>query len=250
MENYILYCYKEWLEDEEGDLFKQIFKIPVMARILFALLLAGLISLIVILGFTIAKKASPTLILFFGIAYIILCIVISIYAERNQIKHSKHFFLNYKKHCYDMMEAVLKKNDISESFIPTLIDRYNAMINRIDEKIKLKREYINKFLEILLVPSSALILGALLEKGTNATETLGMGVSGTFIILMIYASAFFFLFLYDFVTRLPQGKYREFVTDLQSVLDIKKCEDENGSDVDVLPSPLLEGTFESANTHS
>lgn len=41
MENCMLYCYKEWLEKRYGNTFKRIFKLPVAAIVLLALLFAG-----------------------------------------------------------------------------------------------------------------------------------------------------------------------------------------------------------------
>ena len=224
MENLILYCYKEWLKERDGSILKQISKLTVWAIILLSLLLGTLIAFFVILGRSIAGNNDSIATLILSVGYVILCIITSIYFEKYHVKHSKQGLDNYKEYCNDMMKTVLRKYGFSENFIPTLIDRFNALINVIDEKIKLKHQHFNKFLEMMLVPISVLILGALLDKSVNATETLGLGLSGVLVILMIYAVAFFILFIYDFVMRWPQGKYKEFVTDLQSILDFKECE--------------------------
>ncbi len=249
MEHYILYCYKEWLKEKEGDLFKQIFKIPVVARVLFALLLAGLISLFVILGRSIYGKDDTVLTLILGALYIILCIITSIYTEKYQVKHSKISFEKYKEYCNDMVSAVLNNIGVSKDFIPTLIERFNKMSDEIDEKIKLKHEHLNKFMEMLLIPISVLLLGALLDKSINVSETLGVGLSGILMILLIYAVIFFILFVYDFVMKLPQGKYREFITDLQSFLDLNEY-DENREMATVSPSSSNESETESYQVHS
>ncbi|MBD5112746.1 MAG: hypothetical protein HDT42_09510 [Ruminococcaceae bacterium] len=250
MENHILYCYKEWLKKEEGDLFKQIFKIPVMARVLLGFLLLVLIGFFVILGCSINGNDVTISTLILGAIYIILCIILSIYTERYQVKHSKLGLENYKKYCKDMSNSVLTENGISNEFIPELIKRFNVMSCEIDEKIKLKHDHLNKFMEMLLIPISALILGALLDKSIDTVETVTLGVSGVLIILIVYAIIIFISFLYDIAMRFPQGKYKEFVTDLQSILDFKKCENTDESCDDIVASSLIENTSESANVHS
>lgn len=58
------------------------------------------------------------------------------------------------------------------------------------------------------------------------------------------------LFLYDFVIRFPQGKYKEFVTDLQSILDFKECENTNDLDVNVNTLCTTEVTSENSAVHT
>lgn len=250
MENHILYCYKEWLKERDGNLFKQIFKIPVMARVLFALLLMVLIVFFVFIIRSIDGNDDSIITLILSAVYIMLCIIISIYLERYQVKHSKHSLDNYRKFCDDMVDAVFRENGFTENFIPTLIERFKAMSNEIDEKIKLKHDHFNKFMEMLLIPFSVLILGALFDKSINVEETLSLGLSGVLIILFIYAVIIFILFLYDIAMKFPQGKYKEFVTDLQSILDFKECKNVSEANDDVIVSSSTEITSESVNVHS
>ena len=219
MENYIFYCYKEWLKKEDGDLFKQIFKLPVLARVLLGLLLAGLIVFFVILGFTIGGYYNTTLILIWSAIYFALCITINIYTENYQVKTSKKSLKNYQEYCDRMREEIIIENNISEEIIPKLIERYNVKVKEIDEKIVLRNSKLNKFMEMLLIPISVMILGAMLEKSANAEQTLGFGLSGVLIILFFYAIALFVLFVYDAIIRFPQVKYKQFITDMQSILD-------------------------------
>lgn len=221
----MLYCFKKWLKKKEGTLFEQIFKIPVMARVLLASLVIVLVALLVVLGllsggYNSVETAAKVLM---GI-YIILCIIVSIYTERHQIKHSERDLKSYRIYCSDLKKEVILKNEVSLKLIPVLIDRLNAMSDKIEEKIKQKNEHFNKFMEMLLIPISAVILGALLDKGTDVTESLWFGASGAMIILFIYGVILFVSFLYDTLMRVPQGGYKRFATDLQSVLDFEECD--------------------------
>lgn len=250
MENRMLYCYKKWLEERGGNIFKQISKLPVMGVILLFLLFVGLIGFLVLLAYSVGGKNNQTATLVLAVTYGALGIITSIYCERYQVKHSKQGMNDYKKHCDELMENVLRQYGFSEDFIPTLIDRFNTMINNIEEKIKTKHDHLNKFMEMLLIPISVVILGSLLDKGDNTNEALGFGLSGIIIILLIYAVAVFVLFLYDFVMRLPQGKYKEFVTDLQSILDFKKCENVSDADDNVDTSSSTEVASDNSPIHT
>lgn len=250
MENRILYCYKEWLNERDGSISKQILKLTAVAIVLLFFLLAGLIGFFVLLAFSVAGKNNSTATLVLSFAYAVLCIITFIYSEKYQVKHSKQGMEKYKEYCDDMMKNVLGQYGFSENFIPTLINRFNTMINNIDEKIKIKHDHFNKFMEMLLIPISIIFLGALLDKGDNTNETLGIGLSGVIVILLIYAFSVFVLFVYDFVMRLPQSKYKEFVTDLQSILDFKECKNASDPNGNVDTSPSTEVTSENSAIHT
>lgn len=222
MENYIFYCYKEWLEDKDGNLSKQIFKLPCIARVLFAVLLVGLIAFFVILGFTIGGCDCTIPLLIWCILYFLTCVTITIYTEKYQVKTSKRSLKEYDIYTKEMLHTVFTDNNISEKLIPILIERFNTIVKKTDEIINLKHEKMNKFMEVLLIPVSVLILGAMLEKGTDATQTLGFGLSGILIILLIYAIIFIVLFAYDIILRFPLVKYKQFITDMQSLLDFSE----------------------------
>lgn len=222
MENYIFYCYKKWLKETEDSILKQISKLPVGATILLSFLILSLIAIIV---FVIMSEFDQKWI---NWAYVsigfesVVIIITSIYSEKNQITYSKKNFENYKNRC-SKLEEFLSQYGITNNFIPTLIERYNAKISEIEELIKRRHEVVNKFMEMLLIPISALILGAMLDKDTSIPETLLLGGRGLIIISLVYGIIVFMLFLYDAIMRIPENKYKQFVADLQSFLDIEKC---------------------------
>lgn len=225
MENNLLYCYKNWLNKKEGSLVNRILKIPIAALILLVLLLAVLVALLVFSGSLMNGKKQNIIVTGVLIcAYVILCFIVSIYTEKYQIKNSKSDLESYREYCIEMKGEVILGNKISLNLIPDLIKRLNAMSDRIEEKIKQKNGYFNRFMEMLLIPIAALILGALLDKEIDKTEVLKFGLSGFFIILFIYGFILFVSFLFDTVMRVPQNDYRRFATDLQSIIDFEKCD--------------------------
>lgn len=222
MENYIFYCYKKWLKKTEDSILKQISKLPVGATILLSFLILSLIAIIV---FVIMSEFDQKWInwayVSIGVESVVI-IITSIYSEKNQITYSKKNFEKYKERC-GKLEGFLTHNGITKKFIPTLIERYNAKISEIEEMIRRKHEAVNKFMEMLLLPISALILGAMLDKDTSVSETLVLGGYGMIIVFLIYGLIVFMLLLYDAIMRIPENKYKQFVADLQSFLDIEKC---------------------------
>lgn len=104
MENRMLYCYKEWLEGRDGNIFKQISKLPVMGIILLVLLFCGLMGFWALLANSVDEKNNQTATLVLSVVYVALGIITSIYCERYQVKHSKQGMEDYKKYCDDMME--------------------------------------------------------------------------------------------------------------------------------------------------
>ncbi len=224
MENYILYRYKEWLKTREGNLLKQLSSLTVGAIILLTSLFVTLLAILVVAvllptGETIYTNLSFILM---GIEVILITIT-SIYSEKIQIAHSKKNFKNYKVKCNELGDFLIE-NGLTSDFVPMLIERLNTKISEIEQMIKHKHEAVNKFMEMLLIPISAIILGAMLDKETSILETFGIGISGLLIVFLIYGIIILTLFLYDIVMRIPEEKYKQFISDLQGFLDFEECE--------------------------
>lgn len=223
MENYIYYCYKNWLKKKEGSLIKQISKLKVGAIILLSLLLATLIGLFVILSLAIGGVMCQKWAFIFMALETVLIIILSIYCEKTQVSNSNKNLLNYKEDCNNL-KAYLLQNNISIKIIPRLIERYNAKINTIEEKIEHKHNFVIKFVELLLIPVSALILGAMLDKKITISDTLSIGITGLICLCFIYGLIIFALYLNDVVMRYPESTYKQLVSDLQSIVDFEECQ--------------------------
>ncbi len=249
MENNLLYCYKDWLEKEEGTLFKQIFKMPVKFLVLLASLIAVFIAFLVFGFLSDTNKSLNVVVVVLAVVYIVLCITVSICTERHQIKNSGHDLESYKEYCMDLKNGVISKYKIPLKTIPELINRLNAMSDKIEKKIEHKHEQFNKFMEMLLIPISAVILGALLDKKIDVNEVLDFGLSGTVIIMAIYGLILLVLLVIDLIMRAPQGRYKRFATDLQSVLDFGLCENDTESNDPVSSSASTEITPEDEKTN-
>ena len=83
---------------------------------------------------------------------------------------------------------------------------------------------IIKFVELLLIPVSALILGAMLDKEITISDTLSIGITGLICLCFIYGLIIFALYLNDVVMRYPESTYMQLVSDLQSIVDFEECQ--------------------------
>lgn len=133
---------------------------------------------------------------------------------------------------------------------PELIARLKSINDNIDKKIRHTNEQFNKFMDMLMIPISAVILGALLDKDMSVTEVLELGLSGAFIIFGIYGVIIFVLFVINSATRAPQSRYRRFAADLQSILDFEACDSDTESNDPVTTSTLTETTPENEETQA
>lgn len=246
MENYILYCYKEWEKSRKGNFLKQLSSLTLVAIILLVLLFGILIAIFVnVLSLDENKDYTVTYILM-GIE-ILLSIILSIYCENFQISHSKTNLKAYGIECVNFQQNISEKYNISVEFIPILIDRFKSKIDIIEKKVEHKRNAVYKFMEMLLIPMSALILGALLDKEISMDVALGIGIFGIILLCFVYGVIIFSLYVYDIAMKFPVSKYTQFVTDLQSILDINEykikldsedspAEDESVSESDTIHS--------------
>ncbi len=182
--------------------------------------------------------------------YVILCVAVSIYTERHQIKNSEDDLESYRSYCNKLKNYLINDRKISLNIFSELIARLNTMNDKLEEKIDRKHERFSKFMEMLLIPISAVILGALLDKEINVNEVLNFGLSGLLIILFTYGLILFVSFLYDFVMRAPQGRYKRFATDLQSILDFELCESDTVTDDAVIAPALNETSAENNESES
>lgn len=240
MENNLLYCYKDWLEKEEGTLFKKIFKIPIKTRVLLTLLIIVLVAFLVF-GFLSNEGNNYTIVeVVLACVYIILCVVVSIDTERQLRKNSEDDLESYRSYCIKLKKYLIEDRKMSLNLFPDLIARLNTMNDKIEEKIERKHEQFNRFMEMLLIPISAVILGALLDKDISVTEVLDFGLAGVVIILGIYGTILFVLLFLDAVMRVPQGRYRRFATDMQSILDFEQCKNYTKSNATVTTSTSTE----------
>lgn len=223
MENNLLYCYKDWLKNEQDTVFKKIFRIPVKILVLLISLIVVLIAFFVV-GFLSNKDNNLSIVetILAGI-YIALCIAVSICTERHQIKNSKDDWESYKSYCVRLKKYLTQERKISLSLFPDLIARLKSINDNIDEKVRHTNEQFNKFMEMLLIPISAVILGALLDKDMSVTEVLELGLTGAFIIFGIYGVIILILKVINSAMRIPQSRYRRFAADLQSILDFEQC---------------------------
>lgn len=224
MENYIFNCYQKWLKDEKGNIFQQFLKCNRVVKILIILLFIPLIVMMVSCVFLFNTKSELwTIILAIAtLAELGASILAYVYTNRYDIDNSSNDLEFHRKRCGEL-NKFLAECHVSHSLVIKIVDRYKAVIDDIETKMKSNYERINKVMQIVLIPLSAAILGELIKE-QDADSVLNYGVLCLFIIGIIYGILFLPIFLYNNVLSDIQSKYRCFVNDLQSVLDFEECD--------------------------
>lgn len=218
MDNYILNCYMKWLKDRNGSIKKQLSRLTVTAIVLIILL-----CLIMIVGIVFCCLQSE-LIIIPAIAEVIVGIISYVYTDRFEIKYSSSKFKTYKEHCSSLKKMLATEGIINDDFISEIINRFTKKIDSIEAKAEKNYENLNRFMQVLVIPLAAAVLGTGLKLGTDMQVTILYGAIIIVAILISYAAAFTAVTMYNVIIKSRQNKYRQLVEDLQSILDLEVCD--------------------------
>ena len=148
MERIIFNCYLSWLQKKNGNLFSQIKKLTIFARVLVILLFATLLAIII--GFFFYKDYVIFLLGFEAL----LGLVVYLYANHYEIKYSYVGFNNYKEHCKEFVKELKRTGiPVDESFILDPQNKYIEIVNSNKLKATKNRDILGKWVMALLVPS-------------------------------------------------------------------------------------------------
>lgn len=238
MEQDLFYCYQEWVKNRDGSIKKQLSEVPKFGIFLLSLLLLLLGVFIWVSLQPVKETGEPNIAaLFVGVGYVLICILVSLYTEWHNIKNSKQDMKKHKQYYTDMEKSIFKNFKHVHELILQLIEKYNASINSIEERIKLKHKALNRIFEVMIIPLSAAILGALPNLNSSTQEALEFSIVLILVIVLIYEIGFFCLFVYEMIMRYNQDKYKRFVFDLKSILDYKKyVKEQDESNENAAPS--------------
>lgn len=232
METFIFNCYKKWLKDRNGSFFKRLSGLTILAKMLLLLLLISLIGFFVVAWLVSNKKIDGKWLFAPTVMELLSCAAMYIYTSLYEVSNSYNDFDKYKSYCMDL-SFMLSTYHISNEIIIEIIDRYQKTIDNMNKNIAQNYERINKVMQMLLLPISLAILGALLKLDMKEESILGYGVTFFLIIAFVYGVACFVAFICNEITKSKQDTYKLFVNDLQSIIDLEKCNSASDSVVTV-----------------
>lgn len=232
METFIFNCYKKWLKERNGSFFKRLFGLTILAKILLLLLLISLIGFFVVAWLVSDEKIDGKWLFAPTVMELLSCAAMYIYNNLYEVSNSYKEFDKYKSYCMDL-SFMLSTYHISNEIIIEIIERYKKTIDNMNNNMMQNYERINKVMQMLLLPISLAILGALFKLDMKEESILGYGVTFFLIIAFVYGVACFVAFICNEITKSKQDTYKLFVNDLQSIIDLEKCNSASDSVVTV-----------------
>lgn len=223
MESYIFNCYQKWLKEKNGNIFRQLSKRNKVVNVLLLLLLATLIVMVITYALFIFQDLNELWGIASTIAELIVVIIIYVYTSRDEIKNSFDNLKSYKEHC-DKLNDMPVDNHVTHSLISQIIIRYKSVIEEMNKKMEFNYERVNKFMQIITIPLSVVILGSLLKVQPDSESVLVYGFSISGLIAIFYGFLVLAVFFCNEGLANRQNKYKYFVNDLQSILDLEECD--------------------------
>lgn len=215
MENYILYSYLKWHKDNKKSTIKEVLKLPIVAKILLLILVLSLVIGSIMAFMNNEYTWIPILI------ETITCIISYFYTERFQIKNSMDNYEKYKKYCLDLYGwlntfSIRTKDDIFE-----IKKRIELNYQQMQSDIEKKRQRIDKWMQILIIPIVLAIVNNLIDKQTDINKLLEYITSLVFLVAVAYVSIYSIITIINIFTQQRIKQFQNLADDLQGVIDIK-----------------------------
>lgn len=216
MQTILFDSYRNFQKSNKDSIIKAVFKLPLVVKLIFAGLgICFLYNLGAIFIIPIRKAY-----IFCLVIEIALSIVLYIYTENFQVKNSDLRFSVYQAYCaniknwLEQIGIVVTKENLSE-----LISRIDKDIEAFDAKRSRKRERIEKWVQILIIPILLAVFSAVIKEQSDLSillsyaTTLLVGYGSLSLVFIGCYNAF------DFFEKRKLEQLRSLSSDLQGVLD-------------------------------
>lgn len=225
MEEYIFNCYKKWVKEQNGSISKQLSRLTRAANALIILLIVTMSAIIITYILSVYKVINEEWVTVPALLEAIIGIISYVYTSKYEINHSDDALNEYQQYCDNLSDMLAERNITSRPFLEEIIVRYKTLINDSSREIERNQDRINKVMQILIIPIFLAVLGNLLNMQTDAQSAIAAGIALAFGIAFIYIIVFYPVYMYNNLTiKKRQNNYKQFVTDLQSIIDFEKCE--------------------------
>lgn len=225
MEEYIFNCYKKWVKEQNGNISKQLSRLTKAANALIILLVVTMAAIIITYILSVCNVINVVWITIPALLEAIIGIISYVYTSKYEINHSDNALNEYQQYCDNLSDMLTERNITSRPFLEEIIGRYKVLIDDSSKKIERNQDRINKVMQILIIPVFLAVLGNLLSMQTDAQSAIETGIALSFVIAFIYFIGFYPVYIYNNLTiKKRQNNYKQFVTDLQGIIDFERCE--------------------------
>lgn len=208
--------YRKYQKEDRNNIIKSIFRIPRFVIILFTIIVVSFIISI----FLLLLNSFRNLYLYCLALEFCSCVALYFYTEHYQIKTSYSRLSVYQNYCakiytwLDELGVVTTENNISE-----LKNRIDQDIKVAEEKRKLRRERIERWIQILIIPILLAIFSAIIKEQKDLTVIIAYAIT---LLILLGSLGLAFLSCYniiDFFKKRELVQLKSFSDDLQGVLD-------------------------------
>lgn len=208
--------YRKYQKKNKDNFFKAFCKLPKPAIIIFITIISTIIYAIL----SIFLKYLQQWYLWCLLLEILAGVTLYFYTEHYQIKTSSMRLQVYKKYCREInvwlktTGLIVNKKNLNE-----IIDRINGDILTMEEKRNKRRDRIEKWIQILIIPILLAVFSELIREQTN----LSVLISYSLVLLISVGSlSLAFLCCYniiDFFQKRKLEQLKSFSNDLQGIID-------------------------------
>lgn len=216
MESILFDSYRKYQKEHKDNFIKAIFKLPIWAQIF-------LVIIVLCLAYSVLVVFVPCLRVAYGYCLaveVLTCVALYFYTENYQIKTSDSRLFVYQEYCEKIKQWLVSVGvNVTPENIKEIMKRTNKRIALLEKKRKERRDRIDKWIQILIIPILLAIFSAVIKEQTDLSLLLVYAVS---MIVAIASIGLAFLNIYniiDFFQKRKLEQMKSFAEDLQGVLD-------------------------------
>jgi len=151
---------------------------------------------------------------------VLTCVALYFYTENFQIKTSDSRLFVYQEYCEKIKHWLDSVGvNVTPENITEIMTRTNKRIDLLEKKRKERRDRIDRWIQILIIPILLAIFSAVIKEQTDLSLLLVYAVT---MIVAIASTGLAFLNIYnilDFFQKRKLEQMKSFVEDLQGILD-------------------------------
>lgn len=216
MESILFDSYRKYQKEQKDNFIKAIFKLPLLAQIFLAIIVLCLI-------YSVLVVFVPWLRVAYGYCLaveVLTCVALYFYTENFQIKTSDSRLFVYQEYCEKIKQWLASVGvNVTPENVTEIMKRTNKHIALLEKKRKERRDRIDRWIQILIIPILLAIFSAVIKEQTDLSLLLVYAVT---MIVTIASIGLAFLNIYniiDFFQKRKLEQMKSFAEDLQGILD-------------------------------
>lgn len=216
METILFDSYRKYQKEQKDKFIKAIFKLPLWAQIFLAII-------VICLVYSVLVVFVPCLRVAYGYCLaveVLTCVALYFYTENFQIKTSDSRLFVYQEYCEKIKHWLDSVGvNVTPESITEIMTRTNKHIDLLEKKRKERRDRIDRWIQILIIPILLAIFSAVIKEQTDLSLLLVYAVT---MIVVIASIGLAFLNVYntiDFFQKRKLEQMKSFAEDLQGILD-------------------------------